>query len=154
MPTVDGWERLPAEDGGPEEGYIATYRLSDQAIVSVFIYRRGVPNITRDEAMLRREVEAALTGMERAVVVGRYESVVATSPVQMRRLDPRGGPPLAAYQHVTIRVRGAHQVSETYVTTHRGFFFKVRVTIHVEPTPRIGAAVDRLLVALARIATE
>jgi hypothetical protein len=150
---VEGWHREPGEDNGPDQGFITEYyAAANQMTASVFVYRGGVPNISRDAAVLRGEVERTFTGMQRAVEAGAYQDVRAAGDVELTTFGENGPP--AAHQRVVIETTEGTRLSETLVTTHRGFFFKVRVTINVEPTPELTHQLNALYVALGRAVVE
>jgi hypothetical protein len=153
-PDADGWQKAAPEDHGPEQGVLVEYSLGQEVVATVYIYRGGVADIRREQAILSSEVTRALDGMRRAIEAGRYQAVRAVAPVAMARLGSSATAPPAATQQVMLTENGAEHASETWVTTHRGFFFKVRVSFFTPRNEALDASVRTLLDRLGQATHE
>lgn len=131
LPDAPGWARETPEDRGPADGVSVRYRsLRGTAYADLFVYR-GPEGLSREREALDREVERACDGVRQAVSVGAYERAAF---YWSTRHMPFGG---AEYSWVrfTVTQRGVTRASEVYVTTHRAFFVKLRVTYNDENPP-------------------
>ncbi|MGE3636517.1 MAG: hypothetical protein AB7P00_41820 [Sandaracinaceae bacterium] len=152
LPRLADWQIDPPEDEGPGNGYFVDYMHPPTGTsVSVFVYNRGLPSITRNAASVLSEAQEAVSGVRRAVEVGRYQA--------MRELDTTILP-LGPAQAVTARTRmmitdgGEERASAVYVTTHRGYFLKIRVTFLRGETPEAQRAFEGLLNAIGGVISE
>lgn len=145
LPQVAGWQRAPGEDHGPEQGFIVEYNIHGQIAATVYVYRGGVANIQRQPAVLGAQVQTALAGMQQAQQMGRYDAVRELGPVSSTTIGSTPDAPVAAHQRVMITREGTERLSETYVTTHRGFFFKLRISLFVDQSAATDASLRALL---------
>jgi len=150
LPQVAGWQRGEAQDEGPERGFIVEYDFGGRIAATVYVYRAGVPAIRRDPALLMAQVQGALSGMRQAQQAGRYDAVRELGPASMSAIGSAPNAHPAAYQRVMITREGTELPSETYVTTHRGFFFKLRISLFAEPSATTDRALSALLNQLAQ----
>jgi hypothetical protein len=148
VPDVPGWQRGESQDHGPDQGFVFGYDHPAGIVATVFVYNRGLGVIQRQLPVLESEVQEAVNGVLQMVQLGRYQSA--------RELD-RGtitlsnvpGSPLAVRARLMIAQDSPERLSSIYITTHRGFFFKIRISLHREPSPEIDQIVSAFLATLA-----
>jgi hypothetical protein len=125
LPRVAGWQSDAPEDHGPAQGLVQVYRQAQsQVVADVFVYNNAQAGVRRDPALLQQQLQEVSRGLELAVQRGVYTSFREVSPAEPWRLGTADG-----YRSTCAVTRdGAELRSESYVTTHRSFFVKVRVT--------------------------
>lgn len=154
LPAVPGWEIALPQDHGPGQGFIVDYMHRGTGVsVSIFVYNRGLGTIARDTAALTAEVREATNGVRQAVEVGRYQAMREVQTA-ITRLGSAPTAPVAAMQTLVITAEGAERPSSIYVTTHRGFFFKIRSTYTNGASPAADLALGELLARLGEHVRE
>lgn len=154
LPQVPGWTLSPPEDTGPATGYIAEYNSSQPPIaLTVYVYNNNEGVIRRDPAVLQQEVRESVNGVYSAVQAGRYQAVRELDGGVVR-LGRAPNAPLTFVQRLVITAEGTERPSAIYITTHRGFYFKIRVTAFTGAHAEMEAAIAGLLDQLAAVVVE
>ncbi|MFO0606234.1 MAG: hypothetical protein U0324_23875 [Polyangiales bacterium] len=142
-PAVAGWAATRREDSGPALGLQVGYRAPDVGLVAtLYVYLRDEQGVSRDEALLLRELARVEEGLRSAVAAGMWEASKTVSA-------PAGaafGGARWLRQRFSVTRRGKELFSEAWVTTHRAFYVKVRATYDLGMTgpavTRVGALVE------------
>lgn len=153
VPRVPGWQPMTPEDHGPSNGYIFGYDHPSGITVTIFVYNRGLGLIQRQLPALQSELGEAVSGVYQAQRAGRYQSARELDR-GAGTLSPEPGSPLTAWARLMIAQDGPERMSTIYVTTHRGYFFKVRVSLRRDATPETEGLVGGLLSALSAVVRE
>jgi hypothetical protein len=153
VPDVPGWTRGSSQDHGPERGYIFGYDHPLGITATIFVYNRGLGVIQRQLPLLQAELQEALNGVNQAVQVGHYQSAreldrglatLGTAPVS----------PLTVRARLMIAQNSPERISSIYITTHRGYFFKIRLSFNQESSPQSDQIIDAFLATLATVIRE
>jgi hypothetical protein len=154
LPQVPGWTLSPPEDTGPATGYVAEYNSSQPPIaLTVYVYNNNEGVIRRDPAVLQQEVRESVNAVYSAVQAGRYQAVRELDG-SVVRLGRSPTAPMAFMQRLVITAEGTERPSAIYITTHRGFYFKIRVTAFTGTHAEMDAAIAGLLDQLAAAIVE
>lgn len=148
VPSVAGWQPIEAQDHGPDRGYAYGYRHPTGITVSIFVYNRGLGYIRRDQGVLQSELQESISGVHQARQLGRYQSAreVERGFVSLGNVP---NAPLAALGRLMVAQNSPERPSSIYITTHRGFFYKLRVSYNSDPLPQSEQLIQSLLAVLA-----
>lgn len=145
FPRVAGWQSDPPVDHGPAQGLIQSFRQPRTEVTAdVYVYNNGQAGVRREPAQLLQQLQEVSRGLQMAVQRGIYTSFREVSPPEPWRLGTADG-----YRSVCAITRdGQERRSESYVTTHRAYFVKVRVTYQRRADPAATLSVAALLGAV------
>jgi len=124
------------------------YRHSTGITVSIFVYNRGLGHIRREGSVLQAELQESIAGVFRAQQAGQYQSVRELDRGMVTLGNAPNGP-LAARARLMVAQNAPERLSTTYITTHRGFFYKIRISYRADPVPQSEQIIQSLLTTLA-----
>ncbi len=124
-PLVPGWVAIPRGDSGPALGLQVAYHAPDVGVVaSFYIYDHDEKDVRRDDAILLRELARVATGLATAISAGIWDATREVSAP----MDAAFGGARWFRQRFAVTKEGRESFSEAWVTTHKGFYVKVRAT--------------------------